>query len=423
MVRKRATQNTKDDDAVLTISLVCRQDRTYSTGILRGIGRYACGYNNLALVLVLPDSQLSEALGAIKPAGIIANADSQAVRHILRRARRPVVNTCLDFIDPHFGHVTVDDASIGVLAAKHLLDCGLKNFGYFGLPWNSDIDSSREDGFCQTLRNLSHKVSVCYNNSRPWWSLEGGDFASSRQVGRWLRGLPKPCGVFATYDSIALQLCGACRREGIKVPEGIAIISVDNDELTCELSHPTISSIEPPAERIGYEAAAMLDRMMRHESVPDKPLFLPATRIITRQSTNILAGVDHCISDAVCFIREHISDPITVDDVVRQARLPRRSFERKFREAIGRSPAQEIRHVRIEMAKTLWAANPQMKTESVVRHCGFFSRTQFTKAFRLATGVTPADYRRTMLQESGRKVSSAKVLADFPADSSSKIHS
>jgi LacI family transcriptional regulator len=404
MARKILPHTKSEDvDASMLIALVCRQDCTYSTGILRGIGRYARGYNNWALVLVHPDRRLGETLRAIKPAGIVVNAESLNIGNILRKTGRPVVNTCLDLLDPHFGHVTFDDASIGVLAARHLLGCGLKNFGYFGLPWRgpgfgAGPDFGREGGFCRTLRNLSHTVSVCYNNPRVG-SRRGGAFASPRQIGLWLRGLAKPCGVFATYDSIALQLCGICRREGIKVPEDVAIIGTDNDELTCELSHPSISSVAVPAERIGYEAAAMLDGMMNHEPVPDKPLLLPATNVITRQSTNMLVGVEPVVAACVHFIREHFAEPIAVEDVMRNSRLSRRSFYRKFYAAMGRSPAQEIRHVRIEMAKTLWAANPQMKTESVVRHCGFFSRTQFAKAFHQATGMTPTAYRHTMTND------------------------
>jgi LacI family transcriptional regulator len=157
-----------------------------------------------------------------------------------------------------------------------------------------------------------------------------------------------------------------------------------------------------PFERIGYEAAAMLARLINRKPVPEEPVFLPATSVVTRQSTNILAGVESVVSTAVHFIREHFLEPIVVEDLMQHVRMHRRSFERKFREAIGRSPAQEIRRMRIAMAKTLLAGKTRMKTEGIAKRSGFASVAQFFKAFHQATGMTPADYRRTVGQESNR---------------------
>jgi LacI family transcriptional regulator len=408
MARKKATRDTN-----LTIALVCRQDCSYSTGIVRGIGRYARRHDNWALVLVVPSRRLGEALRALKPAGVIVNNEIDGTADVLRKIGRPVVNTMRSLPDPRFYQVTIDDASVGCRAANHLLECGLKNFGYFGHPWMGD-DAGREGSFCRTLQNLSYTVSACYVFPRIG-STRGGTYASEKDICRWLAQLPKPCGVFASYDAIALQLCGICRREGIKVPEEVAIVGVDNDELLCELSQPSISSVPFPAECIGYEAAAVLDRLMHQELVPNKRLLLPVTGVIARQSTDILVGVESVILEAVQFIREHISEPITVDDIVRHARLSRRSFYRKFHEAMGRNPAQEIRRVRIATAKALLAGNTRMKTESVAKRCGFTSTVQFFTSFHQATGMTPADYRRAMGQEGAQSNLPANTSANASA--------
>jgi LacI family transcriptional regulator len=373
-------------------------DRNYDNGVLRGIGWYARGCPNWALVSLFAHRRLAEVFASLKPAGIIIGECCQGIAGILRRVGRPIVSTCLALAAPHFHQVVRDEASIGSLAANHLIECGLRNFGYFGPPW-SGPDSHREGSFRQTLQRLSHTVSVCYVRP-PGSNPTGGTFEPQKYILRWIRQLPKPAGVFAPNDLWALWLCGVCRQEGIRVPEDVAIIGAENDELLCDLSHPSLSSVATPNERVGYEAAAMLDQLMNGDRISSRPLLLPAVGVVTRQSTSILAGVEPIVSAATNFIRQHISEPITVADMLRHTNLPRRSFERKFRVAIGRSPAQEIRRMRVAMAKTLLIGNPRMKMASIARCCGFARTTQFFTAFHQATGVTPSEYRRTMDQKS-----------------------
>jgi LacI family transcriptional regulator len=420
-IKKAMRRNTGGGNAgreIIQIAMVCGFDRNDDSGVMRGIGRYALQRDNWALVSFFPHRRLAEDITAIRPAGIIVKDICPGIDDILRKAAIPVVNVSIALADPRFHQVTRDEASIGSAAANHLVECGLQNFGYFGPPWDGP-SSNREGGFCQALRRLSHTVSTCYVRP-PGDNPRSGTFASKKQVCRWLAQLPKPVGVFTPHDMWAVWLSGVCKQQRINVPEEVAIIGTGNDELLCELASPSLSSVMIPAEQIGYEAAAILDRLMNGKPVSDKPLLLPAIGVSTRQSTNVLAGVEPVILAAIHFIREHICEPITVDDVAGHTHLSRRSFDRKFRAALGRGPAQEICRMRLGMAKTLLTSNPGMKTESIARHCGFAYMTHFFRAFQQTTGMTPADYRRTMGLESGRKVSSAKVLADFSADSCAK---
>jgi LacI family transcriptional regulator len=398
MARKRATKEVGAKQATLPIALVFGYDRGCPASMLLGIRRYSLGLDNWSVVLIYPHKRLSEALISLKPAGIIVNNFDQETVDVLRKTGRPVVSTCLSPTAPNFHQVTRDEASIGSVAAKHLLECGLRNFGYFGPPWSGPT-SGRQGGFCQTLQSLSYTPSVCYTHPAGTNPVDG-TFISRKNVCQWVRQLPKPSGVFAPSDTWALWLCGVCRQVGVKVPEDIAIIGAENDELLCDLAHPSISSVAIPAESIGYEAAAMLDRLMRHEKVSKEPLLLPASNVVMRQSTNILVGVEPVVSKAVRFIREHFCELISVEDMMQNVHMHRRSFERKFRAAIGRSPAQEIHRMRIALAKTLLAADPPIKIDSIVLRCGFPSRKQFFKAIHQATGMTPADYRRTAGQKS-----------------------
>jgi LacI family transcriptional regulator len=412
MSRKMVAKNIKAEEATLTIALVFTRDRGYTSDALQGIRRYARGCNNWALVSVFPRERLAETLASLKPAGIIVNDRYKGIEDILHKVGRPVVSVNPGLADHRFSQVTRDAASIGAMAAKHLLECGLRNFGYFGPPWSGPT-CEREGGFCQTLSQHLYEVATCYVRP-PGSGSRSGTFATKKNVCRWIAKLPKPAGIFAPNDMWALWLCGVCKQEGIKVPEDIAIVGAGNDELLCELSQPTLSSVAIPAERIGYEAAAMLDGLIHGESVSDKPLLLPAIGVVTRQSTDILAVTDSGLVTALDYIRKHISEPIVVEDVLRQTRLPRRSFERKFREALGRSPAQEIRHLRIAMAKNLLTSNTRTKTESIARRCGFTRAAHFSRAFHQATGMTPTDYRQTMIKEGDQE--------NFAADSPDAGH-
>jgi LacI family transcriptional regulator len=407
MARKRATKNikiAKSPKATLPIAIVFGPERNHCSGVLRGIGRYASECTDWALISIAPLRRFSEALTSIKPAGIIVKADYPGILDVLRKARQPIVNIDTGFTAPNFSNVSLDEISIGAMAANHLVECGLMNFGYFGPPW-SGPDSHREGSFRQSLQRLSHTVSVCYVRP-PGPDPRGGTFESQKHISRWIHQLPKPAGVFAPNDLWALWLCGLCRREGIKVPEDIAIIGAENDELLCSLAQPPISSIAVPSERVGYEAAAMLDRLINRESVSNRQVLLPATGVVTRQSTNILA-YEPDLTTAINYVREHISEPIKIEDILRHTHLPRWLFERKFREALGRSPAQEIRRMRIARAKTLLTSKPDLKSTSIAHQCGFSDLAHFSNAFHQATGMTPTDYRRTMGQESSQGTFSA----------------
>jgi LacI family transcriptional regulator len=406
MAHKTAMKKASVEDMTLPIALVFSYDRRANVGKLRGISRYARGCDNWALVSVFPHRRLSEALSALKPAGIIVgNVPSPGIASILRRTGRPIVTTTVASIGPRIPRVTLDDVSIGIVAAKHLVECGLRNFGYFGPPWNGP-DTGQEGGFRQTLQSLSHEVAVCY--ARPAGENPiGGTFVSQKDVRHWLAKLPKPAGVFAPNDIWALWLCGVCKQEGIKVPEDIAILGAGDDELMCELARPSLSSVAIPAERIGYEAAAMLDRLMNRDEVTDKSLLLPAIGVVTRQSTDVLAVTDPDLVNAINYMRSNISESIAVEDVLQHVHISRSSFEKKFHEALGRSPAQEIRRMRVAMAKT-FLTGTGMKIESIAKQCGFSRRELFSRAFHQATGITPAEYRRAMGRENSQKNSSPK---------------
>jgi LacI family transcriptional regulator len=211
----------------------------------------------------------------------------------------------------------------------------------------------------------------------------------------WLSELPKPVGIFAVDDAFAHDLAAACQHADLGVPEHVAIIGVNNDDLLCVSAATPLSSVDPDFSRMGYGAARMLDRLLQGEklSEAERHVFLPPVRVVRRQSTDVLAVDDPDVADALRYIREHACDPCSVDDVLGQVPTSRRRLERLFARKLGYSPAMEIARVQMEIAKQL-LSQPDIKLPEVSRRCGFADQASFTRAFTRVVGMSPGAHRR-----------------------------
>jgi len=176
------------------------------------------------------------------------------------------------------------------------------------------------------------------------------------------------------------------------MPEDVAVLSGVDDPLLCEASQPQLSAIAVNAEQIGETAAELLQFLIEQRPVPPQPIRIPPLGIITRQSTDTLAIDNPELVQAIGFIREHASEPIKVEDVLQAVPMSRRSLERAFQETLGRSPAMEIRRVRLERAKKLLATT-DLPVPKVARASGFGTGEYLATLFRQATGMTPLKYR------------------------------
>jgi LacI family transcriptional regulator len=168
---------------------------------------------------------------------------------------------------------------------------------------------------------------------------------------------------------------------------------VDDDELECLLASPPLSSIALPAERIGYEAAQLLDQMMSGGDAPGEPIFLPPVRVVTRQSTDTLAVDDPAVAAALAFIRQHIGEDLSVAKIVAEIGVVRRELERRFRVLLGCSVGEELRRVRVEAAKGL-LTDTLLSMPAVARHSGFSNAQRLAVVFHQMTGCSPSAYRR-----------------------------
>lgn len=194
-------------------------------------------------------------------------------------------------------------------------------------------------------------------------------------------------------DDRGLQVLDACRRVGAAVPNQVAVLGVDNDEYLCGLSLPPLSSIDINSEETGYQAAALLDRLMDGKSPPKRLPKIVPTGVVVRRSTDVLATDDEDVIRAVQFIREQACRPIRTTDVFEELSVSRGQLESRFRSVMGHTVHQEIDRVRIERAKTL-LAETMLPIKQVALQSGFRTVQYLARAFRRRTGDTPAAFRR-----------------------------
>lgn len=281
-----------------------------------------------------------------------------------------------------------DSVKAGRMAAEHLLERGFVNFafcGYDGRSWSQ----RRQEGFAERVREAGLQCRVFRLDSKKsvLWQTER-DYVTD-----WLRGLPKPVGIMACNDVRGRQVLEACLVVQIAVPDQVAVIGVDNDELFCELSNPPLSSVVLDAEQGGYEAAKLLDRLMSSRKTPHARIGVEPLWVTARQSTDLIAVDDPEVAAALRFIRDHAREQIGVEDVVRKAAISRRMLEIRFSHVLGRSIREEIQRVRLTWVKQL-LLETRMPVAKITTLAGFSSLTHLSKVFRRETGETLSHYRR-----------------------------
>ena len=197
----------------------------------------------------------------------------------------------------------------------------------------------------------------------------------------------------ACNDECGLSVLDACRRAGAAVPDDVAVVGVDNDESLCDLAIPPLSSVDVNAEGIGYEAAALLDRMMNGQPAPTRPIKLAPRGVVTRRSSDVVASEDEEVGRAVLYIRERACGGLQVGDVLSHTGMSRASLQQRMKQLLGRTIHQEIQRARLSKAKDLLAMSG-LTIKQVARESGFASVQYMTRVFRAEIGETPARYRR-----------------------------
>jgi LacI family transcriptional regulator len=374
------------------IALCMGQDVGFCRDLIRGIRAYAIDKTDWVFQNGPPESSVIHAFRQWKPHGIIAQLLTAELAAQVLRLRKPVVDTSCSVPRLRAPVVDVDHQAVGRLAAEHFLERGYRHFGFFGSDW-AHYSKLRESSFRLRLAEAGHAVSACYVEYLLRLPALMESKRAAGRVRRWLEELPKPVAILAANDIPARELADACRRIGLRVPDDVALLGVDNDDLECGLTWPPLSSVATPSRRIGYEAARLLDDLMAGKPPPRGGVFLPPAGVVTRQSTDTLAIHDAAVVAALHFIRSRAADGIRVGDVAAHAAAGRRTLEYKFRELVGHTILEEIRRVRVQRVKQL-LSDTDSAMPAVARRSGFATPQRMSVVFRQVTGLTPSAYRQ-----------------------------
>ena len=395
--------------SIPNVALIIPLDLKGARSTIRGILDFADRHGPwfCSFLQGCPQAQLLELARERDISGIIITGLTKRGALDIKAFRAPVVfvQPSPDMLAPDYPLRNVpwvgrDSYAIGAMAAEYYLSRGYTSFAWVGEPHGMYWSAERRRGFEETLAEAGFDCAVHDQSAnaeeRTWLSEHDNDWrrAERGELSRFLRRLPKPTAVFATMDGRARLVLAACRSAGIKVPEEIAVLGVDNDPLFCESTVPTLSSIHTGGYRRGQIAAEMLNDLMHGREPSKRAVAMPPISVVTRGSTGYDAMKDPWVAKAIAFIRKMAgTGGIGVGDIVQAAGCSRRSLERRFRKGLGRSLREELLRERIEHVKSLLSST-NLSIGEITERTGFVGESHLGLLFRKATGTTMLRWRR-----------------------------
>ena len=365
---------------------------------LRGILKYSRLYGPW-LIHQIEGRSAEQVLNEIRHwggMGIICESTQDVFKKVMIETQLPTV--LLDPMDEvllpssplsQLCSVRCDGHAVGRLAAEHLMQLECRHFAFVGEIHESNWSRSRYSGFAEQLTEdgfecvLYGKLS---DKERLDWGIE------QKRLSAWLRQLPKPVGILAANDVRGRQVLEACRIADIEIPDEVAVLGVDNDELVCEMTDPPMSSIVTDNEGCGYRAAEMLDALMRGAWRKQRIDSYGPLYVAQRRSTETMMIDDKIVAQAIDFIRLNSSSPITVSNVAGHLDLSRRLLELRFQAVLGRTVRDEIQRARMERVRNLLIGT-DLRIAEIAALCGFQNEYYLSTVFKRFFGITMSQYR------------------------------
>jgi LacI family transcriptional regulator len=378
------------------VALLIETSGGYGRNVLAGVSQYS-RVNGPWSFYVLPrgHEQSLPDMKVWRGTGIIARIETKKIADAIAAAQLPVIGLDIapDLLSDlrrrvWLSEVHSDPKLTAKLAADHLIERGFRSFAFVGVRdriWSQE----REQAFTQHLAGKGFPCSV-FHLSEPLRAARYG--LDQKQLGEWLKHLPRPTGLMSCNDDCCREVLDTAMIVGVNVPDDLGVIGVDDDEVLCNLCNPPLSSVIPNARRAGYEAAALLHRMMSGDRPPPQTILVEPLGVATRQSTDVVAVNDRSVAAAVRFIREQACSGITMDDVLQAVPMSRTLLERRFKKLLGHTPHEHILRVKIERVKALLTST-DLTVAQIADRTGFEHVEYLSVSFKRTTGESPSHFR------------------------------
>ena len=380
------------------IGLLVDASRAYGRGIYRGVANFAETRDDW-LILAHERPELDGLPGWLKTArvnALIAYISNRKLHDKISALGVPVVDVHGRCRSPRIPVIESDDQVIVRLAFEFFLQSGFQNLAYCGYP-SVFFSDQREEAFRLQASKLKgvhiYTPSAHQRVGEDLYRFEKGVTARDADLSKWLQSLPKPVAILACNDIRGQQVINACRETGIRMPEEVAVLGVDNDQIICRLCRPTLSSIEPDVEKIGFLAAQWIADQLEGKPVARRQL-VPPRQVVQRASTDTVVANHPAVVQAARLIRDESYSEASVEQICEVTRLSRSTLDKLFLSHLGRSVAGEITRVRLQRSQNL-LRNSNLSLAEIATSCGFSSSTYFCRFFKRTTGQTPNAYRKS----------------------------
>jgi LacI family transcriptional regulator len=373
------------------VALLIETTRSYTREILSGVRRFlsARGPWSAFLELRALESTPPEWLKGWDGEGILTRTYNRRMSELIDAIGIPAVelrSTHFRGVRPFVG---MDNAEVGRLAAEHLLNQGYREMAVYGLR--------SELFFEERVRNFISTVRARGGVCEQWMEedsdrTEDWEGTQERLMG-WVRGLPKPVGVFAANDQLAVRVLDACRRLDLGVPEDVAVLGAENEETLCGFATPALSSVALDGESVGYRAAELLERMMEGEAPGAGEVLVPPRGVVVRASSDAFAITDRLVASAARLIRENATSGLNVAELCRRLNASRSTLDRRMKAVMQRTPKAEIQRVRFMEVERL-LRDTDLTVEEIAFRTGFAHSQYLHAAFWELRRMTPGQFRK-----------------------------